>query len=82
MRGAFGTSFPIDGQYEFRWRYANLRGPVPDRRQAAVRPLEERTAAAWSLTPEQRKALDERNRLAGRRYKWSSPSMTGRCSRR
>ena len=33
MRGAlYGTyHFPVDGQYEFRWRYANLRGPeVPD----------------------------------------------------
>ena len=68
MRGAlYGIyHFPVDGQYEFRWRYANLRGPeVPISRQAPVRLPDERAAARGrgALTPEQRKALDERNRL-------------------
>jgi hypothetical protein len=57
MRGAlYGTyHFPVDGKYEFRWRYSNLRGPeVPVQPGARVR---------GPLTPEQRKALEERNRL-------------------
>ena len=46
-RALYGTfHFPVDGQYEFRWRYANFRGPefaaqpagassAPDERAAA-----------------------------------------------
>ena len=72
MRGAlYGTyHFPVDGQYEFRWRYANLRGPeVPDQPATARPPGAGSTAGRkggggrGALTPEQRKALDERNRL-------------------
>ena len=68
MRGAlYGTyHFPVDGQYEFRWRYANLRGPeVPDQPAGAARGRRRKGGGAGrgALTPEQRKALDERNRL-------------------
>ena len=66
MRGAlYGTyHFPVDGQYEFRWRYANLRGPeVPISRPAARAATKGRRRGRGALTPEQRKALDERNRL-------------------
>src|SRR5262249_1107471 len=63
MRGAlFGVChFPVDAEYEFRWRYANLRGPeVPDQPAGARRGA----GGRGPLTPEQRKALDERNRAA------------------
>jgi hypothetical protein len=83
MRGAlYGTfHFPVDGQYEFRWRYANLRGPevadqpaigaggtAPGGRQSGAQAGAGPTAGRrgggrGALTPEQRKALDERNRL-------------------
>ena len=69
MRGAlYGTyHFPVDGQYEFRWRYANLRGPeVPDQPAASqARPAGRKGGGGGrgALTAEQRKALDERNRL-------------------
>jgi hypothetical protein len=69
MRGAlYGTyHFPIDGQYEFRWRYANLRGPeVPDQPAGGGSTAGRKGGGGrGALTPEQRKALDERNRLAG-----------------
>jgi hypothetical protein len=56
MRGALYGSyhFPVDGQYEFRWRYSNLRGP-----EGVVRAAGARSA----ITPEQRKARDESNRV-------------------
>ena len=68
MRGAlYGTyHFPVDGEYEFRWRYANLRGPeVPDQPAGAGPTPGGRAVGGGrgALTPEQRKALDERNRL-------------------
>jgi mono/diheme cytochrome c family protein len=79
LRGAlYGNyHFPVDGQYEFRWRYANLRGPeVTDQPGAGVGGRGGRGAAGTgpgggrrgpgaraALTPEERKALDERNRL-------------------
>jgi len=70
MRGAlYGTyHFPVDGQYEFRWRYANFRGPeVPDQPAGAGSTAGRKGGGAGrgALTPEQRKALDERNRLLG-----------------
>src|SRR5439155_21324188 len=63
MRGAlYGVyHFPVDGQYEFRWRYANLRGP-----EVVDQPAGGRRGAGGgrgALTPEQRTALEERNRL-------------------
>jgi hypothetical protein len=63
MRGAlYGVyHFPVDGQYEFRWRYSNLRGP-----EVADQPAGARRGAGGgrgALTPEQRTALEERNRL-------------------
>jgi Protein of unknown function (DUF1592)/Protein of unknown function (DUF1588)/Protein of unknown function (DUF1587)/Protein of unknown function (DUF1585)/Protein of unknown function (DUF1595) len=71
MRGAlYGTyHFPVDGQYEFRWRYANLRGPeVTDQPPVgtaggAIAGRRGFPGGRGTLTPEQRKALDERNRL-------------------
>ena len=38
MRGAlYGVyHFPVDGEYEFRWRYSNLRGDQPARRHRAT----------------------------------------------
>jgi hypothetical protein len=62
MRGAlYGVyHFPVDGQYEFRWRYSNLRGPeVRDQPAGRRGPAGGRAA----LTAEERKALDERNRM-------------------
>ena len=72
MRGAlYGTyHFPADGEYEFRWRYSNLRGPeVRDNAAATVSgaapaPLRRvGPVGRAAMTPEQRKALDEQNRL-------------------
>ena len=66
MRGAlYGVyHFPVDGEYEFRWRYSNLRGPeVPDQPPAAPGAEKGVRGGRGPLTPEQRKALDERNRV-------------------
>jgi hypothetical protein len=57
IRGAlYGRAhFPVDGQYEFRWRYSNLRSPEPAARNGG--------AGRGPLTPEQRKVIEERNRV-------------------
>jgi hypothetical protein len=55
MRGAlFGVyHFPADGQYEFRWRYVNLRNP-----QVSL-------GGRRPLTPESKKEIEELNRADG-----------------
>jgi hypothetical protein len=65
MRGAlYGVyHFPVGGQYEFRWRYANLRGPETAAPNAGAIAGRKGAGGRGAMTPEQRKALDERNRL-------------------
>jgi hypothetical protein len=66
IRGALYGSyhFPVDGAYEFRLRISNLRGPeVPEQPSGAGNAPAVRRQPRGSMTPEQRKAIDEQNRL-------------------
>jgi len=81
MRGALYTTyhFPVDGEYEFRWRYGNYRGrgkpvgpgrPFASAAAAPADPVPSADVAPASPTPrrplteEQRKAREEKLRTA------------------
>ena len=81
MRGALYTTyhFPVDGEYEFRWRYGNYRGrgkpvgpgrPFASAAAAPAVPVPSADVAPASPTPrrpltaEQRKAREEKLRTA------------------
>jgi len=66
IRGALYGSyhFPVDGEYEFRLRISNLRGlEVPESQSTAGGTPTVRRQPRGPLTPEQKKAFDEQNRL-------------------